>query len=157
MFFPWELIPSTLPPLSKVISLKSEIEPYLQTGDHDAMFVAWPGDLFARCRKGEADLRRALEEAVEERAAGYSPPPAPPVADLVPCTRRKVEPMVRGLFPRPEQGKAIALLELSVVFLTRESLQQVLREATLVCNGWKRILRRCGRDRSAACTPPAVG
>ena len=47
-------------------------------------------------------------------------------ADLVAFTRKKVEPMVRGLFRRDEQEAVLAVPEKSVVFLTPANTDQVL-------------------------------
>ena len=41
-------------------------------------------------------------------------------------TRSKVEPMVRGLFPRAEQDRVLAVLEKSVVFLTHTTIEGLL-------------------------------
>jgi hypothetical protein len=43
--------------------------------------------------------------------------------------RRKFEPMVRGLFPGKEQDTVLGVLERSVVFVTRKSIERVLRES----------------------------
>ncbi len=42
------------------MSPEAETERYLQTGDHDSLFSAWPGrNLFERARKGDDALRTA--------------------------------------------------------------------------------------------------
>ena len=53
--------------------------------------------------------------------------------DVVAFTRRKVEPMVRGLFSRAEQDLGLALLERAVVFLTAAHVEAVLRESSWLC------------------------
>jgi hypothetical protein len=48
--------------------------------------------------------------------------------DVVAYTCKKVEPMVRGLFPRVEQDVVLSLVERSVVFLTPGNTEAVLRK-----------------------------
>jgi hypothetical protein len=49
-----------------------------------------------------------------------------PETDTVALTRAKVEPMVRGLFPRAEQEAVLAMLEKSVVFITSANIEEFL-------------------------------
>ena len=56
--------------------------------------------------------------------------------DLVGFTRHEFEPMVRGLFPRREQQAVLALLQDSVVVLTSESIQQVIRDGMWLTTVW---------------------
>ncbi|WP_426747459.1 hypothetical protein VZQ01_08285 [Myxococcus faecalis] len=56
--------------------------------------------------------------------------------DIVALTRRKVAPMVRGLFPALEQGAVISLLEKSVVFLTSTNISHVLRQSSWLSTAW---------------------
>jgi hypothetical protein len=105
---------------------QSEIERYLQTGESDPLFMAWSGDVFARAQRAEHDLHRALWAEVQRRTA-VAVPPRTDVGDPVALTRRKVEPMVRGLFPAREQALVLAMLEKSVVFLTPANIEAVLQ------------------------------
>ena len=57
--------------------------------------------------------------------------------DLVAFTRAKVEPMVRGLFPRKGQGAVLMLLDGSVVFLTSETIQTIVRQASSLRDSWR--------------------
>jgi hypothetical protein len=41
-------------------------------------------------------------------------------------TRAKIEPMVRGLFPKVEQDIVLATLEQSVVYVTSETIEPIL-------------------------------
>ncbi|MCC7542402.1 MAG: hypothetical protein IT379_39655 [Deltaproteobacteria bacterium] len=59
-----------------------------------------------------------------------------PSIDTVALTRRKVAPMVRGLFPRAEQDPVLAVLEKSVVFLTRENIGRLLRDSHWLHSSW---------------------
>jgi hypothetical protein len=101
-------------------TIAQEVERYLRTGDTDPHHTAWPGGFLESAQRAHSDLREALVNEVRRLAAGRTPRPVPE-ADTVALTRRKVEPMVRGLFPRVEQDAVLAMLEKSVVFLvTRE-------------------------------------
>lgn len=107
-------------------TVAEEIERYLRTGGTDAGLAAWPeGSFLARAQRAHADLRAALVREVRRLAAGRSHEPLP-VTDAVTLTRRRVEPMVRGLFPRGEQQHVLATLEKSVVFLTGANIERVL-------------------------------
>ncbi len=105
--------------------IADEIERYLRTGDADVDGWAWPGDVMERGRRQRADLRGALVEEVHRLAKGRSHEPVP-AAVGVEFTRAKVEPMVRGLFPRLEQDVVLATLERSVVYVTSETIESIL-------------------------------
>jgi hypothetical protein len=117
-------------------SPQDEIERYLKTGRCDLDYAAWPGDLFERARRAHDDLRGALVAEVR-RHAGVGDVPAP-LADLdvVAFTRRRVEPMVRGLFPRAEQETVLAVLERSTVFLTSANIDEILRGTRWDSTAW---------------------
>jgi hypothetical protein len=53
-------------------------------------------------------------------------PPVPEL-DCVAFTRAKIEPMIRGLFRRPEQDTLLAALARSIVFLTSANIEQIRR------------------------------
>jgi hypothetical protein len=59
-----------------------------------------------------------------------------PEADTAALTRRKVEPMVRGLFPRAEQDVVLATLEKAVVFLTSANIEPLLLEEGFDGSAW---------------------
>jgi DNA processing protein len=65
-----------------------------------------------RARRSHDDLRGALVREVARRTKARSHHPLPD-GDTVALTRRKVEPMVRGLFPRAEHDTVLATLETS--------------------------------------------
>lgn len=94
-----------------------EIWRYLRTGGSDPLWTAWEGGIFERGHRAHHDLRRALVDEVQRLAGDRVPSPLPEI-DLIHLTRKKVEPMVRGLFPRGEQDAVLQALERSVVFLT---------------------------------------
>jgi hypothetical protein len=56
-------------------SQKAQIERYLRTGEHDALFCAWTGESFtARIREGDLALRSALISVVDSRAGHATVP-----------------------------------------------------------------------------------
>lgn len=115
--------------------VSEEIARYLRSGDHDPYFAAWPGDLCERGAHAETDLKSALVAELRKRADGASPP-ALPNTNLVALTRRKIAPMIRGLFPTREQGQVLAALERSVVFLTPATIDETLTSADWLHTAW---------------------
>jgi hypothetical protein len=113
------------------------IEHYLRTGDHDPHFPGWSGDTLERERRARGDLKRALVDEVRRRAAGRRPSVEMPAIDLTIFTRAKVEPMVRGLFPRSEQERMLGVLERSVVFLTPDRVESILLGCTRLTSAWE--------------------
>jgi hypothetical protein len=63
---------------------KAAIEQYLCTGEHDALFRAWPGETFtARARQGDLALRAALVALVTRRCSASTRPGwVPDVPDI---------------------------------------------------------------------------
>jgi hypothetical protein len=59
-----------------------------------------------------------------------------PEADTVSLTRAKVEPIVRGLFPRAEQDAVLATTEQSVVFLTSANIEPLLFKQSFDGSAW---------------------
>ncbi len=124
-----------MPPFSGDIT--AEIERYLRTGETDPHRVAWSGATFIDCeRKAHEDLIGALVAEVGRRSRDQTTAPALRDMDLVAFTRGKIEPMVRGLFPRAEQDAVLSLVERSVVFLTPENIEPVLRECSWLGSIW---------------------
>jgi hypothetical protein len=111
---------------NSVPSIADEVERYLRTGETDPHHAAWPGNGFMeRANRAHEDLRGALVREVRRLGAGLAHEPLPQ-ADTVALTRDKVEPMVRGLFPRVEQNAVLMMLERSVVFLTSANVEPLL-------------------------------
>ena len=119
-------------------SIADEVERYLRTGDTDPCHAAWSGRSFLENhRRAHADLENALVAEVSRRANGWQPPAAlVAIEDLAAFTRARVEPMVRGLFPRAEQDAVMALVERSVVFLTPDNIEEMLRAAQWPRSAW---------------------
>jgi hypothetical protein len=116
-------------------TIAQEVERYLRTGDTDPHHTAWPGGFLESAQRAHNDLRNALTSEVRRLAAGRTPRPLPET-DTVALTRRKVEPMVRGLFPRVEQDAVLAMLKKSVVFLTSDNIERLLREHAYDSSAW---------------------
>jgi hypothetical protein len=106
-------------------TIAQEIDRYVRTGDSDPHVSVWQGGFLERAKAARTDLRGALVQEVTRRAQGQIHPPSAH-ADLVGLTRAKVEPMVRGLFPRAEQDLVLAALERSVVVVTSQNIEQLI-------------------------------
>jgi len=117
-------------------SVAEEIQTYVRTGDSDIVAAAWPGGLLERATAAKADLRGALVAEVERREAGRPLPADPGPDGLVELVRDRVEPMVRGLFPRVEQQTVLAVLERAFVFLTPGRVRSVLLETRWNRTAW---------------------
>lgn len=117
-------------------TIADEIERYIRTGKYDTHHAAWPGGFFEGSKRAHDDLTDALAAEVERRADAAPRLRTMPSIDTVALTRRKVAPMVRGLFPRAEQDPVLAVLEKSVVFLTRENIGRLLRDSHWLHSSW---------------------
>jgi hypothetical protein len=117
-------------------TIADEVERYLRTGDTDPHHAAWPGNGFMeRANRAHEDLRGALVREVRRLAEGLAHEPLPQ-ADTVALTRDKVEPMVRGLFPRVEQDQVLATLQKSVVCLTSANIEPLMLEHGYDSSAW---------------------
>ena len=115
---------------------KNEIERYLRTGEYDPHFACWPGNFMDRARQADSELKDALIAEVRRRTGYTTLRETVANVDVVGFTRRKVEPMVRGLFTRTEQEAVLATLEQSVVFLDSASIFEVLAKADWLHTAW---------------------
>ncbi len=115
---------------------RREVEHYLAIGESDLLHSAWEGDVFERGKRATEDLIGALLAEVQRRAAGRKPRGLPEGLELQGFTRAKVEPMVRGLFPAAERESVLRLLERSIVFVTSDSLETVLRRFSFLSSAW---------------------
>jgi len=117
-------------------TIADEIERYIRTGDTDPHHRAWPAPhVIESARRAEANLRGALVAEVKRRAEGRRHHPVPE-GRTVAFVRRRVEPMVRGLFPRAEHEAILAVLERSVVFVTSANIEQVIRDDGFDRSAW---------------------
>ena len=96
--------------------MRRAIVVYLRTGDWDPTFAAWPGNIIARCTTGGAALRAELIRAVLRRAAGRPAPVSVPGTGLRALVRKRLAPMVQGLFPAAERSVVLELLVRGIVF-----------------------------------------
>jgi hypothetical protein len=118
-------------------SPEQAIKRYLRSGEHDPNFQAWPGNSYlGRIQQGDAALREALKSAIQQRTRHAAPPAALAELDVVTFTRRKVLPMVQGLFSRHEQACVLDVLGRSVVFLTPATIDQVLEQSRWLSTAW---------------------
>ena len=116
---------------------QDDIALYLRTGQHDPMFVAWPGDGFVgKLQSGSSALRDALIAEVLLRTEHDQDPAVPLEMDLHQFSRQKFSGMAAGLFPRSEQAIVLAVLERSVVFLTPSNIASVLRGMPWLGTAW---------------------
>jgi len=114
-----------------------EIRRFLTTGDHDTLFSRWPGPSFlAKAKKGDRALGDALVAEVRRREKERHFPSLPPDFDSSRFVIEKVGPMVRGLFPAKERETVLELFENSLVFVTRENIEQVLNEQMWLKTAW---------------------
>jgi len=118
-------------------SIANEIERDLLTGDTDPHHAAWPGQTYLEsAQRSRKDRRDALITEVLRRSGSALTRPLPSPAQTVELTRRKAEPMVRGLFPRAEQETVLSLVERSVVFLSPENISDVIHSETFDRAAW---------------------
>lgn len=117
------------------MNVAEAIELYLRSGDSDPMYTPWPGGLFERAKRGDDEMLGALVKEVKRRAVGLEHPAVPDL-DLNSWARRKLTPMVAGLFAKTERDAVLATLEKSVVFLTNESIERVLLGQSWLRTAW---------------------
>jgi hypothetical protein len=110
---------------------------YLATGDMDRDNWDFPGQNYMEVEiNGSRILRDALVAAVLERVPTSEQRATPHLGDLVTITRDKVEPMVNGLFAPDERSIVLATLERSVIFLTPENIESLLRASSWLSSSW---------------------
>jgi hypothetical protein len=140
-------------------SIAGEVARYILTGESEMLYLAWPGTFMERANRAHDELRGALMGAVRQRTEGLAHQHLPQV-DTIALTRQKVEPMVRGLFPRAEQQVVLATLEKSVVFLTSENIERLLNGPGFDSSAWTLAniyLASLGADLLSANAPHLVG
>jgi hypothetical protein len=116
---------------------RAAIKNYVKTGDYDPNDRNWPGQNFVESlTNADNSMREALIAAVLKRAPRVAQLPTPPITDLVALTRTNVQPMVNGLFPQVERDIVMKVLEASVIFLTPENIECVLRNSPWLHTTW---------------------
>ena len=117
--------------------LQREVARYLATGESDPLGSVFPGShALERITGYERHLRTALIEEVRRREQGRRLATMPAGFDPTTWTRRKVEPMITGLFPASERQAMLQVAGNSIVFLTREPAHQAMRETTFLDTAW---------------------
>ncbi len=128
---------SSIKPGERSPEVAREVERYLSTGDHDSYHAAWHGSSFIEmARNARDDLRQALVTEVRRRSRGHRVSEAIRHLDSVALTRKKTEPMIRGLFPRAEQDTVLSAVERSIVFLTPHNIDRILYESHWHHSAW---------------------
>lgn len=114
------------------------IDQYVTTGDADGhQWADWPGrSMIEKMTAARVALRDALVAAVKSRERVDPQRALPTAEELVDLTRARVEPMVRGLFPSAEQDVMIGLLEKSVVFVTKDNIEHLIRKESFHHGAW---------------------
>ena len=116
---------------------KAAIKHYVKTGDYDPNDLNWPGqNIMEALTHANNAMREGLIAAVLKRAPSETQAPTPPINNLVALTRAKVQPMVYGLFPQAEHAIVLKTLEASVIFLTPENIESVLRASPWLNTTW---------------------
>lgn len=128
------------------------VKRYIRTGEieDDLFWRAWPGeDLLVRGKYGSAALREALISTVKARTADATAPKELIGLDVAAFARKKVGPMVRGLFPAIEQAPVLDVLSHSVIFLSPDTIATVLKETPCLGTSWQLAnlyLASCGAE-----------
>jgi hypothetical protein len=142
-------------------SSNDEVERYHRTGEHDALFSAWPGEnIRARARQGDSALRQAVISVVKSRTRHATAPDQLADLDVVAFTCKKVEPMIRALFPAAEQEPVLDVLSQSVVFLSPTNIELLLNTTQYLSTAWKLAniyLASCDSKLLADDAPQLVG
>ena len=111
---------------------------FLMTGEHDMLHAAWPGSgHLERMHNGDHALRSALIVEIQRRTGDRDFPSLPLGFDPDQFVLRKVEPMVRGLFPPGEWTVLLALFNKSLVFVTHDTIEQILGEIQYMHSAWQ--------------------
>ncbi len=97
--------------------------------------ASWPGTLRDRAERSRRDLRGALITETLRRAASRAHPPLPS-QDAAVLTRRKVMPMVAGLFSAAEREAVLQLVERSVIFVTADNIGNLLLDQRWDHTAW---------------------
>ena len=120
------------------MSMKRKVERYLRTGHFDDLKLParWDG-YFERAKAERTVLRQALIDAVRQRSRHAIVHKALKNLDVVSFTRAKISPMVRALFVKDEQAIVIDQLSQSVVFMTPNTIDTVLRDVPWNSTAWK--------------------
>lgn len=81
-------------------------------------------------------LADALVAEVRRRESGHKRHRLPEGFNLITFARQKLMPMVNGLFPAKERQAILDLLERSLVFLTHDNIEQIIRNEAWKSTAW---------------------
>lgn len=117
---------------------RGEVQRYLETGCYDEVAGVWDGsNALERLQTARSACRAALWAEVRRRAVGIPVSvDAAATEGLQELARVRVEPMVRGLFPRNEQEVLLRLLEQSVVIVTPANVERIIVENRWDHSAW---------------------
>jgi hypothetical protein len=122
---------------SKLGRLEEEVAHYLATGESDPLGGAFPGGSTIDCLTGYNNhLRTALHNEVQRRENGRQHHHVPPGLMSATWIRRKIQPMITGLFPATERQVMLAMAERSIFFLTRENTHRLIHETAYLHSAW---------------------
>ena len=117
----------------KRTALDDDVERYFATGETDPSGSAFPAANIVDALTGyQAHLAAALLAEVQRRERGLRPRRLPDGFEPVEYARRKLQPMVNGLFPGKEREVVLGVLEQSVVFLTKQSVRRLVPEVSFL-------------------------
>lgn len=117
--------------------MAGEVTRFLATGEADPLACVFPGsDTIERITGYEHCLREALISEVGRREHGRRQRQVPAVFHPVGWIRRKVKPMITGLFPAAERQVVLRVAERSIVFLTQEAVRRTIRETPFLGSAW---------------------
>jgi len=117
--------------------LDQEVAHYLATGESDPVGCAFPGEhTFERLTGYDRHLRGALIAEVRNRERGRPQSQVPADVEAAAWVRRKVEPMITGLFSSVERPVVLGVAERSILFLTRETIHRTIFEVPYLGSAW---------------------
>ncbi len=121
-------------------ALRHKIDRFICSGEYDLLFRSWPGENLIDCTtRGHDALIEALvsEIRLRQEKVTFTDPSLEMGHDLTFFAHKKFAPMVRGLFPRREWTPVLVVLEKSVIFLTPNDIESVIRQARDLETAWQ--------------------
>ncbi len=115
---------------------QEEIKRFIATGENDFLSQAWEGGYVEGGRRAKNAMLGALLAEVRSRCEQRLQMRIPENLDLEHLAESKVGPMVRGLFPRAERDIIMEVLKRSIVFVTGENLEAILRGRSFLRSAW---------------------
>jgi hypothetical protein len=117
--------------------LEGQIARYLATGESDPWGQVEPAeDMFVGMKNYHRALRGALTAEVRKRSRRRRHPAVPDGMGTA-FARRKLAPMVMGLFPASEHETVLGILEKSIVFLSRDAVLDAIAQVSFDSSAWQ--------------------